>query len=246
MGLKRTGPGDAKGNAIMGMDRLVKAILVLMGLAAIWWFRAPLGDLLAVVGDRAAVVAYLERFGVVGPIFLVIILVVQVIVALIPGHILMISGGYVYGFGMAFALNLAATVGGSQIAFFIAKWAGRPVVERLAPADLLAKWNRLSAEKGLIFFMLSFMLPIFPADVMNFVAGLSPLSGRHFFVANLLGRIPGVILFSAIGAYGFQLSAREWIVVLAVAVPVTLTIWTFGLKRLPALREIDVISEEEK
>jgi uncharacterized membrane protein YdjX (TVP38/TMEM64 family) len=50
------------------------------------------------------------------------------------------------------------------------------------------------------------MLPIFPADVMNYVAGLSGLSNRHFFIANLLGRLPGVVLMTAVGAYGFQLS----------------------------------------
>ena len=42
----------------------------------------------------------------------------------------MISGGYVYGFGTAFGVNLVATVGGSQIAFLLARWAGRPMVEQ--------------------------------------------------------------------------------------------------------------------
>jgi uncharacterized membrane protein YdjX (TVP38/TMEM64 family) len=50
------------------------------------------------------------------------------------------------------------------------------------------------------------MLPIFPADVMNFVAGMSSISGRKFLVANFVGRLPGVILLTALGANGLALS----------------------------------------
>ena len=93
----------------------------------------------------------------------------------------------------------------------LARWAGRPLVERLAPVNLLDKWYDMSAQKGMLFFMFAFMLPIFPSDVMNYVAGLSSLSPRRFFIANLLGRFPGVMLMTAIGAYGFQLSLGVWI-----------------------------------
>ena len=169
------------------------------------------------VSDREAVSAFLTQIGIAGPLLLGLILVLQVVVAAIPGHVLMISGGYVYGFGVAFFVNLVATVGGSQAAFLLARWAGRPVVERLAPADVLDKWNKVSEEKGLIFFLLAFMLPIFPADVMNYVAGMSSLSSSRFFIANLFGRLPGVLLLTAVGAYGFELSAWGWLVILVVA-----------------------------
>ena len=111
------------------------------------------------------------------------------------------------------SISLTATVLGSQLAFLLARWAGRPFVERVAPVDLLDKWYDVSAKKGLLFFMVAFMLPIFPADIMNYIAGLSSLSGRRFFLANLIGRLPGVILMTAVGAYGFQLSFMTWLIV---------------------------------
>jgi uncharacterized membrane protein YdjX (TVP38/TMEM64 family) len=202
----------------------------LAGLALLWWFWQPVVDLLRIVSDREAVIAYLSQFGLAGPLLLSLILVLQVIVAAIPGHILMISGGYVYGFETAFCLNLAATVGGSQAAFLLARWAGRPVVEWLAPAELLDKWKRLSLEKGLIFFLFGFMLPVFPADILNYVAGMSSLSASRFFIANLLGRLPGVVVLTAIGVYGFELSGRVWLILMAAAV-VTFVTWRYGLAR---------------
>jgi uncharacterized membrane protein YdjX (TVP38/TMEM64 family) len=212
------------------VGRWLKWGVVLAGLGLLGWFRQPVMDLLGVVGDREAVSEYLAQFGLAGPLLLGLILVLQVIVAAIPGHILMISGGYVYGFGTAFCLNWAATVGGSQVAFLLARRAGRPVVERLAPADLLEKWKKVSAEKGLIFFLFGFMLPVFPADILNYVAGLSSLSSGRFFIANLLGRLPGVVVLTAIGAYGFELSGWVWLIVLGAAV-VTFVVWRYGLAR---------------
>ncbi|MCB8967597.1 MAG: TVP38/TMEM64 family protein [Ardenticatenaceae bacterium] len=193
------------------IKRLLQATAVLIALALLWWLREPLIAILQVVRDREAVAAYLQQFGLLAPLLLGIVLVLQVIVAAIPGHALMIGGGYVYNFAFAFTISLTATVLGSQLAFLLARWAGRPLVERLAPVNLLDKWYDMSAQKGMLFFMFAFMLPIFPSDVMNYVAGLSSLSPRRFFIANLLGRFPGVMLMTAIGAYGFQLSLGVWI-----------------------------------
>ncbi len=202
--------------------------LIIIGLVI--WFYQPVSDVLAIIGDREAVAAYLDQFGVLAPLLLGIILVLQVIVAAIPGHALMVGGGYVFGFVPAFCISLTTTVLGSQIGFLLARWAGRPFVEKLAPIDVLDKWYDVSAKKGLLFFMIAFMLPIFPADVMNYIAGLSSLSARRFFVANLIGRLPGVILMTAVGAYGFQLSLRTWIGIAIVGV-VMFVGWQVGFGR---------------
>lgn len=196
---------------------ILKISAGITGAALLFWFHKPLLDILRIVSDREAVAAYLDQFGVLAPLLLGVILVLQVIVAAIPGHALMVGGGYVFGFVPAFCISLVTTVLGSQIGFMLARWAGRPLVEKLAPVELLDKWNGVSAKKGLLFFTFAFMLPIFPADVMNYIAGLSSLSARRFFFANLIGRLPGVLLMTAVGAYGFQLSLNAWIGIAVVA-----------------------------
>jgi uncharacterized membrane protein YdjX (TVP38/TMEM64 family) len=196
---------------------ILKLSALLIGAGLLFWLREPVGDVLRIVGDRQAVADYLAQYGLFAPLLLSVILVLQIIVAAIPGHALMVGGGYVFGFFPAFAISLTTTVLGSQLAFFLARWAGRPLVEKLAPVDALNKWHDVSARKGLFFFMFAFMLPIFPADVLNYVAGLSALSARRFFAANLIGRLPGVVVMTAVGAYGFQLSLNTWIGIIVVA-----------------------------
>jgi len=206
---------------------LLKVGLALAGLGALWIFRQPVLGLLAVISDRAAVIAYLQQFGLWGPALLTLFLILQVIVAAIPGHALMIGGAYVYGFTTGFFINLISTVGASQCAYALARWAGRPVVVRLAPAHVLDKWNKAADQKGAIFFFFAFMLPIFPSDVMNFVAGLSSLSPKRFLAANFLGRLPGVILLTSIGAYGFELPPQVWIVIVVAGAGMFLAWWYF-------------------
>ena len=200
---------------------------VLAGITLLWWCWQPAVEFWHVAGNREAVSAYLAQFGLVGPLLLSMMLVLQVIIAALPGEAFMISGGYVYGFGLALSLSLASTVLGSQVAFFLARWAGRPVVERLVPSDTLDRWRKTSEEKGLIFFLFAFMLPVFPGDVMSYVAGMSSLSSGRFFIANFFGRLPRVAVLTAIGAYGFDLSGWVWLLVLVMAAAM-LVAWRTG------------------
>ena len=210
--------------------RIAKVVAFLVGFGLLFWYRQPVWEMLAIVRDREAVVAYLDQFGVVAPILLGMVLILQVFVAAIPGHILMISGSYIFGFGEGFVISLVTTVGASQGAFLLAKWAGRPVIERLAPITLLNKWNMAAETKGVIFFMFAFMLPIFPADVMNYVAGLSAMSNGRFFIANLFGRLPGLILLCALGANGLAMTPMLGVAI-ATAGAIMLAGWWYFLAR---------------
>jgi uncharacterized membrane protein YdjX (TVP38/TMEM64 family) len=186
--------------------------LGLIILTGLWLNRARVLALLALLADRAALTAHLEAFGPWGPLLLVLILSLNVIFAIIPGHILLISGGYLYGFSYGLSLNLVGTVGASQLVFVLVQWAGRPLAQRLIPPAILSRWRQVAQRQGFIFFLLFFWFPIIPSNVMNFVAGLSPISFWAFLAANFLGRLPGIALVTLIGSHGLELSFEQWLV----------------------------------
>lgn len=195
------------------------AALVLAGL-----FREPLLALLSVIKDRDAILASLEAYGRLGMVVLFGVLFLQVILAAIPGQLLMIAGGYLYGFTAAFLIVHASTVLASQFCYWLARVYGRPVVRKLAPAELVDTWTARAEKQGIVFFLFSFILPIFPSDVMNFVAGLSGISSRKFFAANFFGRLPTSILFALIGAQGFRLSPA-WLAAAVIFTVVAFAVW---------------------
>ncbi len=199
-------------NSSKALSRLVKGLAVLVILPILWSGRQAIFDVLAFVSNREAVTAYLQSYGIWGPALLELLLSGQVVFAVIPGHIIMITGGYLYGFGAGLALNLAGTVVASQIAFVVVRWAGRPLVS----ANLLDRWNRTAGQQGFFFFLFLFWFPIVPSNVMNFVAALSTISFWLFLAANFFGRLPGVVLITLIGSHGLELSARQWMMMAVV------------------------------
>ena len=188
--------------SLVGLTILVLIVLIWPYLPAVKTFFA----------NQEAISSLAQGFGLWGPLLIALLHAVQIFIPVIPGYIILIASGYVYGFWGGFFLSLVITVGLSQAAFSLARWGGRPLVERFVRPESLTRWDRLASRYGVFFFMIAFMLPVFQADLMNYVAGLSSLSARKFFLANLLGRIPGVVVMTAIGAYGLAFSPVVWVV----------------------------------
>ncbi|MEX2161941.1 MAG: TVP38/TMEM64 family protein [Anaerolineales bacterium] len=213
-------------------------LLVLVALAVIWIQREPLLALLSFLGDRQALIAYINSYGLLGPIVLALLQALQILISVVPGDLFYFSAGYVYGLPMGFVLNLSMTTGAGLLAFQIARRWGRPVVDRLAPARVVDRWDATARHHGFVFFLLSNMLPVFPTDTMNYVAGLSPIPWPRYALASLLGRAPMVFLYTLLGAYGtnvasLALSPVTWGIV-ALVVGALYVLWLTIFRQLVA------------
>lgn len=204
-----------------------KILLIGIPIILLWIFRAELSNLAAVIADRETLVAYLRPYGKLGIVILFVLLFLQVFIATIPGQAIIVTGGYLYGFWVGTLISYLSTVVASHLCYELARRYGRPLVKKLAPAHIVDKWTVRAERQGIPFFIFSFTTPIFPADVMNFVAGLSGLSPRKFLIANLIGRFPTAIVFTLIGSHGLGLPVE-----LMVAVAIIFTIMALGFWRL--------------
>ncbi len=204
------------------MKKIFTVILVVAAFITVWAFRLPIANLLSWFGNREAVVSSIQELGVWGPFVLVILLVLQVFLAFIPGQALMVACGYVYGFGTGFLISWFGLFAGGQAAFFLARRFGRPFAERWIAPEVLSKWDKTSRGQGMGFYILSLVLPVFPNDAMCYVAGLGKIQFRRFTLANSLGRGLACLVTSAAGAFGSQLSIQSWVVIAIVIVLICL------------------------
>jgi uncharacterized membrane protein YdjX (TVP38/TMEM64 family) len=179
-------------------------------LTFVWLFGSRLQNLYEWFSDREAIVGSIEQLGIWGPVVLFLLLVLQVFLAIIPGHALMLAGSYSFGFWPSFLITAASTVLGSQIAFMIGRRWGRSIVNGMADGEVIQRWDKLAKGQGAMFFFFSFVLPIFPSDLMTYVAGLGTISAKRFLVANISGRIVVAGFITLIGAQGFQMPAIFW------------------------------------
>ena len=211
-------------NLLTDKKRWMKAVLGLIGLIAILYWRVQIVEMISMIGDRDAIAEFLQQYGVLGPVILFIILVLQVFLAVIPGHAFIVAGGYIYGLVMGALITQISTVIASQLAFLLARRYGRPLVDRMAPAHIIDHWNKLAERQGGLFFFFSFILPIFPNDLMSFIAGLSAIKPRKFFLANFFGRLPCAIFVTLIGSHGFELPLYFWVLII-LAIIVLCLVW---------------------
>lgn len=188
---------------------LAGSLVLLTGL--FWMMRDSLEQWLVVLSDQEFVSSYVQSYGALAPLVLAFLQVLQVIVAFIPGHVFVIAGGYIYGLPLGLLFNIVCVVSASQLGFLLARWFGRPIVHHLAPSETINKWETIAEKRGFLFFTIAFVLPVFPTDVMNFVAGLTGISPKKFLAANFLGRFPSVLLLTLIGSHGLELSNTAWV-----------------------------------
>lgn len=200
------------------MKKILSIVLLFAALIAVWVFRTPTMNLLNWFGNREAVVNSVEQLGVWGPLVLIILLILQVFLAFIPGQALMIACGYVYGFWGGLLISWLGLFIGGQAAFFLARRFGRPFAERWISPEILSKWDKASNGQGIGFYTLSLVLPIFPNDAMCYVAGLGKIQSRRFTIANSLGRGVASLLASAVGAFGNQLGWQVWAFIAAISI----------------------------
>jgi uncharacterized membrane protein YdjX (TVP38/TMEM64 family) len=208
----------------------VAAIVVPLAIL-LWFHQDAVWAFIDSVGDRQAVAAYLDRLGFLGPLVLMGLIGLQVLIPSLPAEPPMIAGAYAYGFTAGFLMSWLVSVAVSQAVFYLARYAGRPLVERFVPAKLLDKWTRTAGEKGTAFFLLAFVIPPVPSDILIYVAGLSVIEERRFFVANLIGRMPMIVLLSLVGANGFRITPAMIVGLTVIGALMLLAWWCFARER---------------
>jgi uncharacterized membrane protein YdjX (TVP38/TMEM64 family) len=136
---------------------------------------------------------YINGFGKKAYIIFFILQFLGTILAPIPNNITAAAGAAVLGGWQTFFISTFATLLGSAAAFILAKKLGRPIVNKLVGHKISDKYENLISKKGTTLLILMFLLPFFPDDALCFLAGMSKISFRRFFIITVLTRPWGIL-----------------------------------------------------
>lgn len=224
------------------------ALVVTVGLAALVHLLTPLlpapaQELLAAMqsGDLATSRARLEAFfAAYGDAAVFVFLgaqVLQVIIAPIPGQLVGLLGGYLFGFWYGLALTMTGLALGSLLAMAGARLLGEQLVRRVVPRDLMAQFDYLIARGGLASFFLIFLLPALPDDAVCFIAGLTRLRLWKLMLVCVLGRLPGMAVLTFVGAnLGSEMLLAN--LTLGLALGAALLLWLFSEECEAAMKRL--------
>jgi uncharacterized membrane protein YdjX (TVP38/TMEM64 family) len=167
-------------------------ILLLVILLVVLVFRfTPVGSL---AKDNAQSLVSTLRGLPAAPLLFVLLYAAAAALAL-PGSVLTLAGGAVFGLWLGFGLNLIAATIGATLAFLLARALGRDFVsQRLG--DRAASLDKSVAEHGFRTIFMLRLIPLVPYNALNYGAGLTAVRLAPYVAASALGMIPGTFAYT--------------------------------------------------
>jgi len=156
------------------------------------------------LSDREKTSAFIEGFGPAAPLVFMLVQVLQVLLAPVPGEATGFIGGYLFGATKGFLLSSVALSMGSIINFGVGRFFGRRYVRKVIPAKYLARFDKVARPEGALIVFVLFLFPGFPKDYLCLFLGLSSLPFKIFVLLATIGRMPGTFFLSLQGAMLFE------------------------------------------
>ena len=192
-------------------------------------FAALAGFLIWAMFFAKDISGFVASLGPWGPVFIILFHVAQIVLAPVPGHVIPLTAGYLYGFFWGGLYDATGMVVGSITAFFLARRFGRPVVLRFIKAETLEKAENYIAGKRLSLVFLAFALPGLPKDAMCYAAGILRVPWWAFLTIIIAIRVPAD-LFVILWGGGFRFFDTRTLIIGGVASAVGIgLVWLLGL-----------------
>lgn len=137
---------------------------------------------------------YIEQFGVAAPLVFLAAQMLQVFLPLLPGELMEISAGYLFGAVEGTLLCLIGIFLASAAVFWLVRRFGRSILDLYFDVDKVYETKLFSSEtriKRLLFFL--FFLPGTPKDLLTFFAPLARITLPEFLWITMIARIPSVV-----------------------------------------------------
>ena len=187
--------------------------MVLMLIVLIWIGK----PLLQLADDPEAFREWIDARGWYGWILFVLMMVIQVFAAVIPGEALEIAAGYAFGALEGSILCLIGEAVGGMLVFLFVRRFGIRAAETFFSLEKLHSLRFLQNPKkrDMLFFLL-FLLPGTPKDLLCYFAGLTEINTVTWAFIQIFGRMPS-ILTSTLGGDALG-SEKYWIAAIVLAV----------------------------
>jgi uncharacterized membrane protein YdjX (TVP38/TMEM64 family)/rhodanese-related sulfurtransferase len=220
------------------------------------WLRILL--LLGLLAGIALAVAYRDRFdaavletwiheaGIIAPLLFMLIYAIATVLFL-PGTVLTLAGGALFGPVLGTFYNLSGATLGATLAFLIARYLASDWVTQKAGRRMKQLINGVE-EEGWRFVAFVRLVPLFPFNVLNYALGITRLRLAHYIIATYVFMLPGAAAYTYLGYAGREaLAGGEGIIRKALLALALLAIVAFlprligNLRRGPTLEVEDLV-----
>ncbi len=178
---------------------ILLAVLVVMLILSLYLF--PYFSQLSDETKRAQLVEFIRGQGILGVLILLGLQVLQVVVAVIPGEIIEIVAGIIYGTVGGYIICTVGVLLSSMLVYYTVKKLGSEYIQKTFASDHLKRFTFLNDSKKLeVVIFILFFLPGTPKDMLTYLVPFTKIKPMHFFVISSIARIPSIISSTFAGA----------------------------------------------
>jgi uncharacterized membrane protein YdjX (TVP38/TMEM64 family) len=223
-------------------------------LRLILWLLAIIGILVLArsLDVQVYLRAALERIQDLGPWGAVLFALLYTLAAvlLLPGVILTLGAGAVFGLMEGFVLVSCSATLAATAAFFVGRYLARGwVVKRIEAYPRFKAIDEAVASEGWKIVGLTRLSPAFPFNLLNYAFGVTRVSPRDYILASWIGMMPGTLMYVYIGSLAGDLAAlgagqqarspAEWALsIVGLLATVAVTVYVTRLARTALRRRV--------
>ncbi len=152
--------------------------------------------------DVEAVHAWIRSRGIWAPVVFMLAYAVGTVLFL-PGSLMSLVGGAVFGPGWGILYNLTGATLGAVVAFLLARYVASSWVARRSGTRLKHLIQGVETE-GWRFVAFARLVPLFPFNLLNHALGLTQIRLSHYFLATFVCMIPGAVAYTYLGYAGSE------------------------------------------
>ena len=180
--------GGGKGRTWRDLWRpvaLLTFVIAIIILARIFGWGERLGELRQ----------WIQSLGAWGPLVFVLLYILATVAAL-PGVVLSVIGGAIFGSVSSVILVSIASTLGASLAFLIARYFAREAIARwLSGNEKFKHLDEMTERHGAIIVAIVRLIPLFPFDLLNYGFGLTRVPFRTYVFWSWLCMLPGTVLY---------------------------------------------------
>ena len=182
----------AKFNRYVAILKLFVLLGIIIGLSITITIFAP--DFASIFQDTNKAKAFLLQYKAASILVFILLQIVQIVVAILPGQVLQFVAGYVYGFGFGIFWSMVGIMLGTIITFYLAKLLGKDAMHIIFGEERITKFvNILNSKKAYTVIFVIFLIPGIPKDLISYAAGISEIGIKPLLVLSLVGRFPALV-----------------------------------------------------
>lgn len=150
--------------------------------------------------DISALQDWIDSTGAIGPLLFMAIYAVSTVLFL-PGSVLTLTGGALFGPLLGTFYNLTGATVGATLAFLIARYLASEWVEQKTGGRIKQLKQGVEAE-GWHFVAFVRLVPLFPFNLLNYALGLTRIKLRHYIITSYICMLPGGLAYTYLGYAG--------------------------------------------